>query len=129
NLFANMENATLFYEGGITAYNIHQKCTHLFIDPLHAISCNCVSERVAEEMALGISRSFKTTWGIAITGYASPIPEERFEDLYACYAFCFEREIIKKATVRADKAEPGMVQQFYVRAVIKDFIQCCTELE
>jgi nicotinamide-nucleotide amidase len=129
NVFANTENASLFYEGGITAYNIQQKCTHLFIDPVHAIACNCVSEKVAEEMAVGISRSFKTTWGIAVTGYASPIPEEGFEDLFACYAFCFKREIVKKATIRAEKDKPEAVQQFYVRAVLRDFIQFCTEVE
>ena len=124
NIFANVENASIFFQGGITAYNIHQKCTHLFMDPVHAIGNNCVSEKIAEEMAVGICKSFKSTWGLAVTGYASPIPEQGLEDLYACYAFCFRNEIVKHETVRAAlHASPGKVQQFYMKTVVEDFIQ------
>lgn len=30
------ENASSFFQGGITAYNLGQKCRHLNIEPLHA---------------------------------------------------------------------------------------------
>lgn len=127
NAFANVENASLFYQGGITAYNLLQKITQLSVDPLHAISCNCVSEKVAAEMALGVSRSFKTKWGIAITGYASPVPEQGLEDLFACYAFCFDRNIIKQSTIRAVKETAEAVEHFYLLAVLEDFMEVCTE--
>lgn len=129
NVFSNIFNASQFFEGGITAYNLQQKCTHLFIDPVHAVTCNCVSERVAEEMAVGISKSFKTNWGIAITGYAAPIPEQGLEELYACYAFSFNKKIIRRTTLGAIKEDPEQVQHFYMLAVLEDFIQCCTEME
>ncbi len=70
------EDATLFFQGGITAYNIHQKYVHLNIDPVHAITCNCVSTQVAEEMAESVCRIFGSDWGIGITGYASPLPAD-----------------------------------------------------
>jgi len=49
--FSSMENAADFYQGGITAYNIAQKFKHLTVEPLHALSVNCVSAKVAEQMA------------------------------------------------------------------------------
>ena len=126
NAFSSVVNASAFFEGGITAYNLRQKCTHLLIDPTHAIRCNCVSEQVAEEMALGVAKSFHSNWGIAITGYASPLPELGVNELYACYAFVFDKEVKKRATVPAVIEAPDEVQLFYLRSVLEDFIQICT---
>lgn len=125
NFFANAKDASVFFQGGITAYNLHQKCAHLFIDPVHAIACNCVSETVAGEMAVGVCHSFKSNWGMATTGYASPIPEMRSKELYACYAISFNREIIFRSTIIAPPRSPEKVQQFYASSLIKEFIQCC----
>ena len=46
---ASAENASTFFQGGITAYNIHQKYAHLHVDLPHAIVCNCVSGQVADK--------------------------------------------------------------------------------
>ena len=129
NVFSNLDEASLFFEGGITAYNLQQKCTHLFIDPVHAVTCNCVSEKVAEQMALGISKSFKTTWGLSITGYASPVPEIGVHELYACYAISFAHRVLRRATIKAVTEDPEDVQHFYALSVLEDFIQCCTEMD
>ena len=47
-------DAARFFQGGITAYNIAQKFKHLRVEPLHALSVNCVSPKVAKEMALHV---------------------------------------------------------------------------
>lgn len=39
--------------GGITAYHIDQKVKHLGVDREHAQKVNCVSQEVANQMALG----------------------------------------------------------------------------
>ena len=127
NVFSNVKEASFFFAGGITAYNLQQKCTHLFIDPAHAVTCNCVSEKVAEQMALGVSKSFKTNWGMAITGYASPLPEIGVNELYACYAICLDQKILKRSTVKAVTEEPEEVQHFYAMSLIEDFMLLCTE--
>ncbi|MEO5601480.1 MAG: nicotinamide-nucleotide amidohydrolase family protein [Cyclobacteriaceae bacterium] len=67
--------ATAFFHGGITAYNLGQKARHLSVNPIHALGCNCVSEKVAEEMAINVRRLFSSDWSIGITGYAAPVPE------------------------------------------------------
>jgi nicotinamide-nucleotide amidase len=70
------EDARQFYQGGITTYNLGQKCRHLLIEPIHALNCNCVSDRVAEQMAAAAVRLFTSTYGLSITGYAAKVPEK-----------------------------------------------------
>ena len=41
--FSTAEEASQFYQGGITAYNFCQKFSHLRVEPLEALACNCVS--------------------------------------------------------------------------------------
>lgn len=118
NAFSMAENATAFFEGGITAYNFSQKCTQLFIDPVHAIECNCVSQRVAEEMALGVSKSFNSSWGVGITGYSSPAPELKVDRLYACIAVSFAGKIINNKIIFAEKESPQKVQAFFRDALL-----------
>jgi len=35
--FSIAENASQFFQGGVTAYNVGQKYRHLLVDPLHAL--------------------------------------------------------------------------------------------
>src|SRR3954469_8414198 len=69
--FSNIKDAEKFYQGGITAYNIGQKYKHLNVETIHAIGVNCVSQKIADEMALNVISLFNSDWGIGITGYAS----------------------------------------------------------
>ena len=50
----SISGATEFFEGGVTVYSIKQKSKLLNIDKNHARKVNCVSERVAQEMASGV---------------------------------------------------------------------------
>ena len=120
--FASANNATVFFQGGITAYNAKQKYTHLHVDVLHAVSCNCVSESIAAEMAMGASRSFLSDWGIGITGYASPLPGHDMDPLYAFYAINFKDEIVKVGEIMAEPAEPFQVQLKYVNSILLGFL-------
>lgn len=49
--FSLATDSTTFFQGGITSYNIGQKCRHLLVEPTHAIASNCVSKNVSEQMA------------------------------------------------------------------------------
>ena len=53
------EAATDFFQGGITTYNVGQKSLQLQIDPIYGLSCNCVSERIAIEMAQNVCALLK----------------------------------------------------------------------
>ncbi len=119
--FSQAREATLFYQGGITTYNLNQKTRLLNIDPVHAMACNCVSEEVARQMAIGVSKMFSTPWSIAITGYASPIPEMSLTDLYAYFALSHHGKIVLSRKIKGLKNDPAKVQLHYTNEVIREF--------
>jgi len=117
------ENASLFFQGGITAYNLGQKCRHLNIDPVEAQECDCVSERVAVTMALEACRLFISNWGIGITGYATPIPEQSVNELFAFYAIAYNGIIVLTKRITAKEKDAAAVQLFYAHCALKDLEQ------
>jgi nicotinamide-nucleotide amidase len=119
---ASAEMALKFFEGGITTYNINQKVRHLGIDKKKGEECNCVSEQTANEMALGVCELFGTEWGIAITGYATTVPESDFK-LFAWFSICYKGKVIlvEKIDLKNQKAEDAQLE--YVNIIIEKFIQ------
>ncbi len=121
NALSSAERASEFFEGGMTAYNITQKYTQLHIHPAHAVSCNCVSEQVAGEMALAIVKAFQSDWGIGVTGYASPLPGHDMK-VFACFAVVLHNKILLSETVTSSKATPLEVQVDYVDQVNRELL-------
>jgi nicotinamide-nucleotide amidase len=115
---SSADNASGFYQGGITTYNLGQKCRHLLVDPIYSSSCNCVSPRVAEEMALNVSHLFSSQWGIGITGYATPVAESE-NKLFAYYAVACNGVIVIKEQVTSEKNLPSRVQSLYIIHVLR----------
>lgn len=68
----SVSGASSFFQGGVVAYNLRQKVELLAVDSEHAARVNCVSDRVAMEMATGIRRVTGADVGISVTGYAEP---------------------------------------------------------
>ena len=116
--FSSMENAEKFYHGGITAYNVAQKFKHLNVEAIHAIACNCVSQKIASEMAIHVALEFNSDWGIGITGYATPVPESGGK-VFAYYAICFHGELKASGKLDALKTTPPAPQIGYVNGVLK----------
>ena len=78
--------ASGFFLGGVTAYTLAQKVALLGVDEAHAAAVNCVSERVAGEMAIGTCRLFRADIALATTGYAEPSPADGVADPFAWVA-------------------------------------------
>lgn len=116
------EKAMEFFQGGITVYNLGQKTKHLGIEPIHAIANNCVSERIANKMAGNVTTVFNSDWGIGITGYASPVPEKNIEELFACFAICFQNKITTSQTIKAEKGTPLAVRLFYNQHILHELL-------
>jgi len=111
--------ADTFYQGGITTYNLRQKTRHLQVDTIHALTCNCVSDQVAMEMAENVCLLFNSHWGLGITGYASPVPESDHK-LFAYYCVARGKEIIKSGIIRpTEKKEPFYIQQWYTNRLLE----------
>ena len=71
-ILGSASGASDFFHGGVTAYNLDQKVRHLGVDRTHAEAVDCVSERVATEMARGCCDLFDADYGVSTTGYAEP---------------------------------------------------------
>jgi nicotinamide-nucleotide amidase len=112
-------NAAKFYEGGLTVYNISHKCRLLGVEPHHAMAVNCVSGDVAGTMALNVAKLFDSDWGIAITGYATPVPESN-QKLYAFYCISFRNKVIKEGKIVPAEKDPEVIQAVYVNEVFKN---------
>lgn len=115
--------ASQFFQGGITAYNIHQKYTHLHINLANATACNCVSEQTAGEMAMTVGRAFSSNWGISITGYASPVPGHDMQELFAWYAIVFANEPVSSGILTSTIEDPVDIQLAYTNQLIEKFLQ------
>jgi nicotinamide-nucleotide amidase len=112
-------DASKFFQGGITAYNLGQKSRHLHVDPINATACNCVSEQVANEMALSVCRLFISDWGLSITGYASKVPESNNE-LFAYYAIAYAGRIMESGKIEPPDGKPAEIQAYYAKALLKE---------
>jgi len=116
---ASAIDASKFFQGGITAYNLGQKSRLLDVDPINAAACNCVAEQVAHEMALSVCKLFISNWGLAITGYASKVPESGNE-LFAYYTIAYNGVIKQSGKIEPPDGEPDEVQSFYTRELLKE---------
>jgi nicotinamide-nucleotide amidase len=118
-----------YYKGGITAYSIHQKVEHLGVDGKHAAAVNCVSERVARQMARGVCKMFDSDIGIATTGYAEPDPTRDIEIPFAYVGFAYKKRHFEfkvvcdddREGVQEDVAQQAMERlTVWIRGVIGD---------
>lgn len=110
--------ASEFFQGGITAYNIGQKCRHLQVEPIAAEKVDAVSEEVACVMAKGAGEMFLSHYSIAITGYATKMPEKGLNDLYAWFAIAHNNKIVLCEKIETGK-ERVEAQIDYTRQVLK----------
>jgi|SRR5690348_7179334 len=121
--FSLAMNATTFFQGGITAYNIGQKCRHLLVEPIHALAVNCVSEAVSIQMVKEVCNLFKSDYGIGITGYASPVPEKNIKQLFAHVAIVKGTTLIQSEKIISSRQKPADVQIDFTQKAIQILIE------
>ena len=122
--FSQTPDASQFFQGGITAYNLGQKARHLKVNSIHAEQENSVSKIVAEEMAMGVCALFSSSYGISITGYAARLPEKNVQELFAFAAIARDGKIVSsiKITVPAKLGEGLPVQMHYIDRILKKLL-------
>ena len=128
SVVSSCEEASRFFQGGITVYNIGQKCRHLGIDPIHGMDCNCVSEKVAKEMSLNVCKLFTSNWGVAVTGYATPVPESD-NKLFAYFAISFNGQVKHVEKVQPEFDHPHEVQMWYIEKIVEALARLSEELD
>jgi nicotinamide-nucleotide amidase len=120
--FSLAKNATQFFQGGLTLYNTGQKARHLLVDPIIAERTNCVSDRIAQSMAVGACTFFSSDWGIGITGYAAPVPAWKVKNvLFAWYSVAYRGKVIATQKIEIRKIAMEKAQHHYVKMVLREF--------
>lgn len=104
-----------WFLGGVTCYTLELKAKLLQIDTDHAAEVNCISSRVAREMASGVQRLYGASIGVATTGYASPPPSgwpPGGEHGYCYYAISVDGQIAAEGLLlnRPDLDRPAFQQ-------------------
>ncbi len=120
--FSTAKDASQFFQGGITAFNLGQKTKHLNVEPIQAEGCNCVSEEVAQQMALGVALLFKSRWGIGVTGYATAVPESE-NKVYCFYAISKGNKIMRTEKISTETYEGESAQHHFVEKIILAFLR------
>ena len=85
SLLTSINGSSNFFDGGITAYTIDQKCKHLNVIREVAEPVDCVSMEVSTQMAFGVSKMFETNISISTTGYI---------DKYLYYCIVINNEVV-----------------------------------
>jgi len=122
-----VSGASEFFLGGLTAYTHDQKVCHLGVERAGAEAVNAVSATVAEQMALGACRFFKSDLGLATTGYAETNPALGVAAPFAFWALTQvrlnETPFVLSGRVDCVGATRGQAQQQVTDAVLRELIR------
>ncbi|MBW7676335.1 CinA family protein [Chryseobacterium chendengshani] len=122
--FSQMPNASMSYKGGMTSYTLNEKVRLLRVDKSEAEKCDCVSEKIAETMALNVAKLFESDWSIATTGYCTPGRNSDY-NVYAYYSIAYKGEIILSKKLELHPKTQALNAQLYYT----EFILGCFKSE
>ncbi len=119
---ASVPGASGYFLGGLTAYSLAQKVKLLGVNRAHAKRVDCVSQRVAVEMAYGALERFGADVAAATTGYAEPNRAARVKAPMAWWAICQRlpngRLAINSGTIEVPGANRTEAQERIARDVL-----------
>ena len=119
---ASAENASQFFQGGLTAYNVGQKTLQLNVEPIEALASNCVSELITIEMARNVCVKFRSHWGVAVTGYATPVPESSGR-VFAWFAISRMDKVVHSARIDGVEGETLDVQLAFTEKILARLVK------
>jgi len=119
---AAVSGASDYFLGGVTAYSLEQKVKLLGVNRAHARRVDCVSQRVAVEMAFGAAQLFGADLAAATTGYAEPARAAGVKSPMAWWAICQRmkggRLVLNSGTVEVPGADRTEAQARIARDVL-----------
>lgn len=105
-LIASVSGSSDYFLGGVTAYTLDEKVKLLGVNRAHAKKCNCVSQQVAVEMAVGACQLFGSDLAISTTGYAEPSRADGVKDPMAWWTVAHTKRG-KVAVISGTMEMPG----------------------
>jgi len=131
-LVASVSGSSGYFLGGVTAYSLAQKVRLLGVNRAAARKVNCVSARVAEEMAVGAGKMFGSDFAVATTGYAEPSAADGVAEPFAWWAVVLRRRgrLVELFSGRVEcPGEPRVaVQAMVAGAALAELTACLREL-
>lgn len=121
-----VSGASDYFLGGVTAYSLAQKVKLLGVNRPHAKRTNCVSQRVAVEMAQGACALFGADVAVATTGYAEPNAAAGIKAPMAWWALCHAwrggRMEIVSGQIEMPGASRGAAQGRVTQEVLRQLV-------
>jgi nicotinamide-nucleotide amidase len=127
---AAVSGASDYFLGGVTAYSLAQKVKLLGVNRTHARSVDCVSQRVAVEMAAGACQLFGADLAVATTGYAEPAPKQKVRTPHAWWALCHRHRgaaVILSGLIEVPGADRVTVQERVAETVLVELVNYLRE--
>jgi nicotinamide-nucleotide amidase len=127
---AAVSGASDYFLGGVTAYSLEQKVKLLGVNRAHARLVDCVSQRVAVEMAAGACQLFGADLAVATTGYAEPAPKQRVRTPHAWWALCHRHRgaaVILSGLIEVPGADRVTVQERVAETVLVELVNYLRE--
>jgi nicotinamide-nucleotide amidase len=128
---ASVSGSSEYFLGGVTAYTLEQKVKLLGVNRAHARQVDCVSQRVAVEMAAGACRLFGADLAVATTGYAEPAPARKVKVPQAWWAVCHHKRgaaVVLSGLVEVPRADRVTVQERVADTVLAELADYLREL-
>jgi nicotinamide-nucleotide amidase len=128
---ASVSGSSDYFLGGVTAYSLGQKVKLLGVNRTHARSVDCVSQRVAVEMAAGAAKLFKADLAVATTGYAESAPKKNVRTPHAWWAICHQHRgaaVMLSGLIEVPGADRVTVQVRVADAVLIELVKYLREL-
>ena len=129
---ASVAGASEYFLGGVTAYSLEEKVKLLGVNRAHAKAVDCVSQRVAVEMAAGAAQLFNADLTVATTGYAEPAPKQKVKVPHAWWALCHRHRggaaMMLSGFVEVPAADRVTVQARVTEAVLVELVNYLREL-
>ncbi len=126
-----VSGASDYFLGGVTAYTLEQKVKLLGVNRAHAKTVDCVSQRVAVEMAVGAAKLFGADLAVATTGYAEPAPKKKVRTPHAWWAICHRHRsgaaMVLSGLVEVPDADRGTVQARVAETVLAELVKYLRE--
>lgn len=128
---ASVSGSSEYFLGGVTAYALDQKVKLLGVNRAHAQRVDCVSQRVAVEMAAGACQLFGADLAVATTGYAEPAPKRQVRTPQAWWALCHRHggaAVILSGLIEVPGADRVTVQERVAEVVLVELAKYLREL-
>lgn len=128
---AAVSGASDYFLGGVTAYSLEQKVKLLGVNRVHAKSVDCVSQRVAVEMAVGVAKLFGADLAVATTGYAEPASKKKVRTPHAWWALCHRHRsgaaVMLSGLIEVPGADRVIVQARVAETVLLELVKYLRE--